>query len=362
MRTKDEARLSGDRDAAIERLLRQMPGDADGPGPCLEPEVLAAWMEGGLSATERAAAQRHAASCDRCQAMIAAMVRAEPPLPRPVRWWSTGAIRWMVPLAAGAVAFALWLAIDPSILRAPTVQAPAETALKSTPPSSAAPAANQPAAQITQPPLAAPPLPAAKDRLEAAARRDEGRVAGKVAPPASAPAAPPPLDKAVGGARAQTDLRNEVKANAAAGAPVAPPAAAPPAARALAAEGAVAVPAFEIASPSSSTRWRIVSPDRVDRSTDAGATWARVDLPAGAQVMAGVSPAAGVCWLVGRNGLVLRTTDGSTWTRIQFPQPLTLVGVRSTGTDAAVVTSDTGVSFATTDGGRTWSGRRPVSA
>jgi photosystem II stability/assembly factor-like uncharacterized protein len=133
----------------------------------------------------------------------------------------------------------------------------------------------------------------------------------------------------------------------------------PPAAVAQSASNAVAADRLservsDIVSPTSDTRWRIVGPARVERSADGGATWTPTDLPAGARVSAGASPAAGVCWLVGDNGLVLRTTDGVTWTPIAFPQRLALVGVRATGAEAAVVTSDAGASFETSDGGRTW--------
>ena len=45
-------RSSAERDASVERLLRQtlrVPDDAQSAGSCLDPETFAAWADGGLS-------------------------------------------------------------------------------------------------------------------------------------------------------------------------------------------------------------------------------------------------------------------------------------------------------------------------
>jgi len=299
----------------------------DDARPCLDPETLAAWVDGGLSPAERTAAEAHASTCERCQAMLAAFVRAEPPPSRPVRWRSSGVIPWMVPLTAAVAALALLFAVDPAILRSPAA-----------PPRALAP-------QPTPPPTLAP----AKERADVAGSRDENRQTAS----RPIPAAPVLLDKKAAGARPQSgspenEARNEPKVVAAQ-----PPPAVAQAGSATAADR-LSERMADIVSPTSDTRWRILSPDRVERSADGGTTWTPTQLPPGVQVTAGASPAAGVCWLVGPKGLVLRTTDGSTWTAMPFPQPLTLVGVRATGAEAAVVTSDAGASFETSDGGRTW--------
>jgi photosystem II stability/assembly factor-like uncharacterized protein len=172
-----------------------------------------------------------------------------------------------------------------------------------------------------------------------------------------AAAAPPAaLDKKLDASHAASDARNEAAAAAESRQTTAETLAVTPAARAQAAAPRSAIDAIagSIVSPAASTRWRIVSPRRVDRSTDAGTTWIATDLPAGAQVTAGASPAAGVCWLVGRDGLVLRTVDGATWTRILFPEPLALTSVESSGAESARVIAENGRSFTTNDGGRTW--------
>ena len=65
----------------LERLLREAlpPGDPGEDVPCLDPETVAAWCEGALTAAERASAEAHAAGCARCQAMLAVMLRTELP-------------------------------------------------------------------------------------------------------------------------------------------------------------------------------------------------------------------------------------------------------------------------------------------
>ena len=55
-----------DRDRSIDQLLRQSrPPAAKTAALCLEPETIAAWLDGTLSAKDRTAAETHAASCDR---------------------------------------------------------------------------------------------------------------------------------------------------------------------------------------------------------------------------------------------------------------------------------------------------------
>jgi photosystem II stability/assembly factor-like uncharacterized protein len=78
-----------------------------------------------------------------------------------------------------------------------------------------------------------------------------------------------------------------------------------------------------------------------------------------AELTAGAAPSASVCWLVGRAGVVLRTTDGRTWRRVPFPEMTDLSAVRAIDADgnvASVSTAD-GRTFSTTDGGATWVSR-----
>ena len=67
---------AGGRDESIDRLLPHVlhAAAASESGPeCLDAETLAAWADSALSPPEREDAERHAANCERCQAMMAAM-------------------------------------------------------------------------------------------------------------------------------------------------------------------------------------------------------------------------------------------------------------------------------------------------
>ena len=62
-----------------------------------------------------------------------------------------------------------------------------------------------------------------------------------------------------------------------------------------------------------------------------------------------------MCWFVGRAGLVLLTTDaGATFTRVDLAEPLDLASVSATDARIAIVTTVSGRRFRTEDGGRTW--------
>src|SRR5436190_5503553 len=90
-----------DRDRAVESLLRTRRTRT--PEDCLEPETLAAWVDGGLSDQEIALAEAHVADCSSCQALVAAMAESPQPASAAVPWWRRA---WgfpiLVPLTAGA--------------------------------------------------------------------------------------------------------------------------------------------------------------------------------------------------------------------------------------------------------------------
>jgi photosystem II stability/assembly factor-like uncharacterized protein len=111
---------------------------------------------------------------------------------------------------------------------------------------------------------------------------------------------------------------------------------------------------FLVASPDPRVQWRVLG-TMVERSTDGGVTWQKQSTGVPANLVAGASPAPAVCWLVGRRGVVLLSTDGETWRRIDFPETtLDLVRVTARDGEAATVTAADGRSFRTADGGRTW--------
>ena len=114
--------------------------------------------------------------------------------------------------------------------------------------------------------------------------------------------------------------------------------------------------------PSGSALWRAGKAGVIERSTDAGKTWVSQLSPAQEDWLAGAAVSDAVCWLVGRNGAIARTTDGDHWERIAPP-------AQAVGTDgklpdwtaiiardgqSATITASDGRHFATPDGGKTW--------
>jgi hypothetical protein len=116
--------------------------------------------------------------------------------------------------------------------------------------------------------------------------------------------------------------------------------------------------AFDIAVPESSTRWRVVDGRTIQRSLDAGVTWANHHTGENDLTLtAGAAPSSNVCWLVGRSGTILLTTDGRAWRRLKFIETADLTAVTSPDARTARVTTADGRQFGTTDGGRTWTRR-----
>jgi photosystem II stability/assembly factor-like uncharacterized protein len=111
---------------------------------------------------------------------------------------------------------------------------------------------------------------------------------------------------------------------------------------------------FEIASPDPTVRWRIAPGGSVERTANGGTTWEAVRTGGGAELTAGTSPSAAVCWLVGRAGTVLLSTDGRTWRQLPFPEMVDLAAVQAPDARTATVTTADGRMFRTTDGGLTW--------
>jgi photosystem II stability/assembly factor-like uncharacterized protein len=132
------------------------------------------------------------------------------------------------------------------------------------------------------------------------------------------------------------------------------PAAAAPTAQAFGRLNANASP-IEIASPNSRTRWRLAGVGTVEYTSDAGVTWETLSTGVTEQLTAGSSPTADVCWIVGKGGIVLLTTDGRRWQRIAFPEVIDLAGVQATDNRSALVIAADGMLFRTNDAGATWS-------
>jgi photosystem II stability/assembly factor-like uncharacterized protein len=83
-------------------------------------------------------------------------------------------------------------------------------------------------------------------------------------------------------------------------------------------------------------------------------TWATQQTGA-TDLTAGSSPSTDVCWLVGRGGVVLRTTNGGRqWQRASLSQTVDIIAVTASNALDAVVSTADGRRLQTTDGGRTW--------
>jgi hypothetical protein len=323
--------------------------------------------------------------------MLASMARTAPDTAAHP-WWRMLTAKWIVPIAAAATAVVLWVAVDrqqnAAVGPVTTVQtsrtsqsAASPAAMADAQERSAGPARDTPAARdkeaLARPAKADAPAdlreqrkllpgPVAGDAgrgrtIDALgpslqARTDNAASVASSAAATPAPAAPPPPASPVapnaGPApqpqlRAPTGVAETVTATPESSAKVMRMAGRANDADALAGGG-------EIASPEPAFRWRLSAPATIQRSIDGGVTWKPQVAPAGIVLTAGSSPAREVCWIVGRAGAVVLSTDGTTWQLRPFPEAVNLTAVRAIDAKAATVTTSDGRQFTTTDGGATW--------
>jgi hypothetical protein len=109
-----------------------------------------------------------------------------------------------------------------------------------------------------------------------------------------------------------------------------------------------------VRSPDPQVLWRISGGRSVDMSADAGATWRAQWTSPTAQVVAGSAPSIDTCWLVGRGGMVLLTTDANKWQTITPPADADFASVAAVDASSATVTATDGRQFKTSDGGKHW--------
>ncbi len=311
---------SRERDQSVERLLRQSlktPRHAGATDSCLDAEALAAWVDGGLSGAALEMARSHVADCARCQSLVGALARtnaavSQPEKERSARRW----LGWLVPLTAAAAAVALWVAV------------PQQKRI------AVAPA--RPVADVQEQAAdAKAPEPSALDRPQAPAvakdKQETQAATSKVERQAPAPELRKDAAQLEAGSLREQDAVS------------APAAAAPAAARA--AEGTVTARSANAAD--------LQGPRRAAAET-CGASWDALPTDITAQLTASAAPSESVCWVVGRGGVVMQTTDGRTWRRVAFPEITDLSAVRATDARTASVTTADGRMFSTSDGGVTW--------
>jgi hypothetical protein len=324
-------------------------------------------------------ADTHLAECDRCQSLVGSMGRVAAVVLQPAQalhdrrphWW----LRWAVPLTAAAAVITVGVAVYRDsgfgVRDSETAarEAGAAGARSQEPPVGqiAVQRADEPAAQPTQPlakqeqatpqataprlkeESAQPPDTARESiQIDADSTRQEQATLNSTASPQAAAATAAPAEGA-----ARRD---------AAPPPAAPPAAAPPPAapsvlstpRIAGLARAVAVQ--QIASPDPRVRWRIRGAV-LEHSVNGGSSWDAVTTTVTAELTAGSAPSSTVCWIVGRAGTVLLSSDGQNWRRVAFPEAADLSSVRATDARTASVTTADGRVFSTMNAGDSWDRR-----
>lgn len=434
MPVDDKGREKG---PAADLLRRALASSAAAAEPCPDPEILAAYADRALDASETAHYELHFSQCAHCREQLAAMSRAAAPAanaraPRLSWIWTWGWIA-LAPVTAVLLIAAIFFARRPAATRvAEEPQSLVAMQTPSQPPSAdltPGPAATpaEPAAELRKAPPAKAMIPpgasrmhsetdsiqrAAPPKLTADVNSDAYRA--KVSPTveekeltsgaaiqldkSAKQAAPASPKTEVGGqsaggfgVRSQTQtvtveaaaapapsstpapaqLANGVDAGAVSGGNAGVPSAAAPvkkarafgenAANGLSVNETVTVEAAAnrdvrtiVRSPDPRTLWRISSGRFVERSTDAGASWRAQWTSVNARVVAGSAPSVETCWLVGRDGVVLLTTDGKNWRTVEPPAKEDFVDVAASGASSATITATNGRKFETRDGGKHW--------
>ena len=123
---------------------------------------------------------------------------------------------------------------------------------------------------------------------------------------------------------------------------------------------------FTATAPDGQTGWRFGLHGLIERITNANAAaadqkWTREKSPLHVDLLAGSAPSGTVCWIVGRAGAILRTTDGAKWQVIPSPASAARdgvspdwVAVSARDANSATITSADNRTFTTTNAGHTW--------
>ena len=370
---------------AVDRLIRDALGARDGTGigTCPDAELLAAFAEQRLPTGERAALEQHLARCADCQQVLTILAhddastavaeKAEPS--RPLAWvW-----RWLAPAAAVAGMVILYVALKPATLdQAATAPEPAQVVAQRSPDATpdterlrdaaatsemksgtGAAAVNgrrgeRLDARAESEPTAAAQRPENARTLEVAAPEPPPPApAARIqpgSPPAGVAGAPPAPVMAAAAERPVPEEKTVVAADEAAK---------PKAGmrREAVFAAASATESLLLTSPDAQTLWRIDSRSILLKSTDGGRTWRVQHSDPSHALTAGTAVSASVCWVVGRAGIVLVTTDGEQWVARPLPDPVDLVSIEAQSAMVATVTAADGRTFATNDGGHSWVGR-----
>ncbi len=320
---------------AFDRMMRAAARRGRAVEVCPEPEILAAYLDNGLTSDERRAVEAHAADCLRCQEHLSLLgaVSVERPdaevaAARPwlVRWG------WLVPVATAVLVVAVWT-------RTPApVDAPAQFPQREVAPA-VVPTPEPPAAEVEvdssrdeRRRQAGGSQPVAPSAAKAEAERQRHDFAARATPQAARPAAPP---AAVSQSERVGPLADAAPAPAPAEAKETAAAAAPMREEARLLRKADA-PAMEAAA-SDAERYR-ASGGRIERSRDGGATWQEVFSDASLTFTAVACAPGGACWFGTASGVVLRTSDAGL-VRSRLPEAVSITAINAVSATDAVVTA-----------------------
>ncbi len=395
-------------------------GLAAGGAHCPPPDIVAAYFDRSLDPSEASHWESHFSNCARCQQVLAALATSavepvtagEPervavaagatvPLAQPAAARPATRVtpseqpreartlrgylgwNWLVPAVAAAAALAVWLAVRPA--RKPTTQIARETQATAPMPQVPLEAPKEFAKNLP----ATPPAPTDKMATKAAtpsgsagsqpARAEEKakqeRSAQKKAIEVSAAPARSAESSGVlggvlggvpGGVSAAPTRSAEPSTESAAtmgklsgqgGAAVTGAAEQAPKTKALMSVRATYLSArVTIATPARAVLWRVGPNGSIEKSRDSGQTWQAQVSSVEADLLAGSAPSEMVCWVVGRAGTILRTTDGEHWEKVSSPATVDWIAAKAQDALRARVFAAGGQAYVTTDGGKTWQG------
>jgi len=380
------------------------------PSGCPDVEILSAYFERTLSASERMVCESHLMTCSRCQLFVAELARLSEADERPVivgeveitgeeeTGWHFH-LAWVTPVLVVLIVGGVWYRekirdyIRPPVETAieeptPATTPPTEAAKGKSQKAAAAPAvkseeeaAHKAGAELKEQAAAAAPSAPTAATAEGVPRAGSG-ISIKGALPESTPggaaggtAAPSGRERLAASAAETRVLQIPAGPRPAESADraiaAAPSSAAPETARQSARETRPLAKQLTSAKPSALTdytiqgnaptyqpKWRVGQVGLLQRF-DTARGW--IDVPSGVQVdLFDVTFAnARVGWVVGHEGTVLRTTDGgSNWSRVSNPTSEDLVRVSALGDQKAQVMSRSGKAYVTNDAGKSW---KPVS-
>jgi hypothetical protein len=109
-----------------------------------------------------------------------------------------------------------------------------------------------------------------------------------------------------------------------------------------------------VSAPGGQDSWRAGQAGVIEFSVDAGKTWTLQPSGVVTDLLAGSATSDKICWIVGRAGTILRTTDGGAhWQKIRPPTQDDFRSVFAVDGRQATVSAASG-KYQTTDGGSTW--------